>query len=93
MGTSTRRLSILGRQLTAIGLFFACLALYFAHFEARTDVGCISAPYAAWSLVRQGSFDLSGYLQFERCAPDTIVPLADGRRVSRIIKVSLVPRH
>ncbi len=90
VGTSTRRLSILGRLLTAIGLFFVCLALYFAHFEARSDVGCISAPYAAWSLVRQGNFDLSGYRQFERCAPATVVALADGRRVSRLAPGSTI---
>jgi hypothetical protein len=47
-------------------------------------VDCIAAPYAAWSLVRNASFDLSPYPELEQFVPGTILELDDGRRISRV---------
>lgn len=80
----TEEIPILARRSTAIGLFFLCLALYFAHFGSRARPESIPAPYAAWSLVRHASFDVSGYPELERFVPDTISRLADGRWLSRL---------
>ncbi len=65
-------------------MFVSSLALYYVHFGPRTEVDCIPAPYAAWSLARHGSFDLSAYPELERFAPGTIAKLADGRAISRV---------
>ena len=75
---------ILARRSTAVALFASCLALYFVHLAPRTQVDCIPAPYTAWSLVRNASFDLSGYPELERFVPGTILELGDGRRISRV---------
>lgn len=79
-----REESVLGRRSTAIALFCLCLVLYFAHFGPRAQLDYFPAPHAAWSLVRHGDFDLSGYPELERFVPGTIHELPGGRLLSRL---------
>jgi len=46
---------------TAIFVFLAFLALYSANGRTITEVDCLAAPYAAWALVQNGSFDVAEY--------------------------------
>ena len=44
---------------TAIFVFLAFLGLYSANGRSITEVDCLAAPYAAWALVQNGSFDVA----------------------------------
>lgn len=44
-----------------VALFVAVLAVYMANGRVLAEVDCVAAPYTAWSLVRHGSVDVSGY--------------------------------
>lgn len=45
----------------ALWVFIGCLTLYSINGRSIAEVDCDVAPYAAWSLTRHGTFDVSSY--------------------------------
>jgi hypothetical protein len=66
----------------AITVFLACLVIYHANGRNHTGVDTAQATYSAWSLVRNGSEDLSSYSDMHRFLGHAVRELADGRWVS-----------
>jgi hypothetical protein len=60
----------------------ACIALYHANGRHIAEVDCYVAPYAAWSLVQNGSFDVRDHAELARLVGSMVVELPDGRRLS-----------
>ena len=60
-------------------IFVAVLACYHANGRPQGGVDTVAAPYAAWALVRHGSWDLQQYKHLDRYRPDHIVTQPDGR--------------
>ena len=73
----------LHRRTAVAGLVFAgCLGAYHLNGEAQPEVDCVAAPYAAWSLVRHGTFDLRPHAYLSRHVGGVIRVLPDGSWVS-----------
>jgi hypothetical protein len=66
----------------ALCVVLACLVVYHVNGKPQPEVDCVAAPYAAWSLVRHGSFDLGYYPELSYLRGDNLRPLADGAWVS-----------
>jgi hypothetical protein len=64
-------------------LFFFCLTIYHANFRPIPQVDTIAAPYAAWSLIRHGTFELQHYAYLEQFLPNPIRADDNGRWLSR----------
>ncbi len=63
-------------------LFVVLMAIYHANGKPICQQDCIPAPYAAWALVRNHSFDVSGYSKLEKYLDGAIKATPDGKWVS-----------
>lgn len=45
-------------SLRAVALFLGCLAIYHLNGRPHCEVDCVTPPYTAWSLAKNGSLDL-----------------------------------
>ncbi len=65
-------------------LFVACLALYHLNGRPIAEVDCYVAPYAAWSLVKRASFDVSDHRVLARYLESgAVLEVDDGRWLSQ----------
>ena len=72
------------RLIRAGVIFFACLVVY--QIELRGTMhhfGGFAAPYAAWSFVRTGGFNLRDYQYLQRYVGSEVVELSERTWVSR----------
>ena len=67
---------------TAIALLVGLLVVYHINGRALPEIDCIPAPYAAWSFVRTGSFDLRAYHYLDKYVGRPVKELPDGRLLS-----------
>ena len=63
-------------------VFVVLMIIYHANGKPICQQDCIPAPYAAWSLIRNHSFDVSGYPKLERYLDGAIKATPDGKWVS-----------
>jgi hypothetical protein len=64
-------------------VFFCALILYYINLPPHVEVDCIPAPYAAWSLVRTGSFDLSIYSKLDSLRNGAVIGNNSGQWLSK----------
>lgn len=65
-------------------VFAVCWLVYLSNLRTLTQIDCLPPPYAAWSVVRHGSFDLRHWKddrELPRQVGRSIVVLPDGRWV------------
>ena len=65
-----------------IALFLVVLAAAFANGRPHAEVDCVAAPYTAWSLVRDGTFDVGRYPELNPGDQYHIRPVRGDLRVS-----------
>lgn len=70
--------------MSAAAIFVLCLVVFLINGRPHPEVDCVAAPYVAWSLVRQGSFDLTPYSDLDRYVGGVVQTRSDGVRVSRV---------
>ncbi len=63
-------------------IFAICMVVYHINGKPIGQTDCIIAPYAAWSLIRNQSFDVSCYKYLDKYQEGVLHKLPDGRRVS-----------
>ncbi len=64
-------------------IFLGCLTLYSVNGRSIAEVDCDVAPYAAWSLVQHGTFDVSAYPVTSGLVGSVVVRTSDGKLVSK----------
>jgi hypothetical protein len=67
---------------TLVLLFLGCLVIYHVNGRPHAGVDTFAAPYTAWSLLRHGSLDLSGYPELEYLRGSHVLPARDGSWIS-----------
>ena len=67
----------------SLWVLLGCLALYSVNGRSIAEVDCDVAPYAAWSLVRHGTFDVSAYAVTRELPGGVVVAARDGSLVSK----------
>ncbi|MCH2184518.1 hypothetical protein MK280_01460 [Myxococcota bacterium] len=84
MASSNKLLQRAHSGRTAAFVFLAFLALYSANGRSITEVDCLAAPYAAWALVQNGSFDVAEYPRMQELERTGAVHrLEDGQLLSK----------
>ncbi len=77
-------MNFFGKSSLKVGLiiFAVCMAVYHINGKPIGQTDCAIAPYAAWALVRNGSFDVGCYKYLDKYQEGVLHNLSDGRRVS-----------
>lgn len=66
----------------AWGIFLLCLLIFHINGRPQPEVDCVTPPYVAWSLIRQGSMDLGKYPDLDSYRGSELIGLSDGRWVA-----------
>lgn len=81
--SSTSGASIRWLRSPCLWIFLGCLTIYSVNGRSIAEIDCDVAPYAAWSLVRHGSFDVSAYAVTRDLPGGVVVRTRDGSLVSK----------